>query len=75
VAWALGNGGGGGPRLAAAAVGAVDGTAEKAVDAAAEAAEPLVPGLTVAQPSGDRHLDRLGVGAIWQIAVLAKWLG
>jgi hypothetical protein len=33
------------------------------------------PDLTVAQPSGDNHLDRLGVGAIWQIQVLAKWLG
>jgi hypothetical protein len=33
------------------------------------------PDLTVAQPSGDKHLDRLGVGAIWQIQVLAQWLG
>jgi hypothetical protein len=34
-----------------------------------------VPDLTVAQPSGDKHLDRLAVGAIWQIQVLAQWLG
>jgi hypothetical protein len=29
--------------------------------------EARAPDLTVAQPSGDRHLDRLGVDAIWQI--------
>jgi hypothetical protein len=40
-----------------------------------EAASRRAPDLTVAQPSGVRHLDRLGVGAIWQIEVLAQWLG
>jgi hypothetical protein len=33
------------------------------------------PDLTVAQPTGDRRLDMLGVGAIWKVEVLAQWLG